>query len=94
MARGTERVGELGHIVASLLRQRVAELGIDGITVSRQTSISQPTMSRILRGERPVTTEELDLICAALGVTAADLITRAEGAVPDRQRPQPIPPGL
>ena len=51
--------------------------------LAEKTGISQPTLSRIIRGERPAKMPEIVLIADALGCTVAEL---TEKAVADRVR--------
>jgi transcriptional regulator with XRE-family HTH domain len=47
--------------------------------ISRATGLSQPTLSRIERGLRPVTPDEQLAIARVLGVPAADLFPGQDG---------------
>lgn len=58
------------HLVR-LLEQR----GMSGRQLARATGISQPSLSRKLRGTAPIDVDDLEAIAGALGVTVADLVT-------------------
>lgn len=51
--------------------------------LAERAGISQPTLNRIIRGERPAKMPEIVLIADALGCTVAEL---TENAVADRVR--------
>lgn len=73
--------------VMALLRQRMGELMVNYSDVARhgQVEISPEQTRKILKGEKPVTLEELDQICSALQVRLSDVVRRAEAQVVDAE---------
>lgn len=78
MPSGTRLVGPLTDRVASLLRQRIADLDAQASTVARDAGIPKATFSRLLHGQRPIYLEQLDAICAALGLDLGWLLDEAD----------------
>ena len=85
-----EKVGPLSRVIASLARERIACLRVRDVEVARTAGLSQATMSRILRAERVMTTEEFDLICSALGLDSVEVLKTAAERAPARRLPEPI----
>ena len=64
-----------------LVREIRAEMGRQGLTaasLARATDITPPTLSRRFSSPDDLTLGELDRIAAALGVSVADFMRRAE----------------
>jgi transcriptional regulator with XRE-family HTH domain len=53
----------------------------------RKTGISQPTISRILKGEKVADLTQIQLICTAIGVSWVDLLDQAQRSVTERVSP-------
>jgi DNA-binding Xre family transcriptional regulator len=54
--------------------------------LGKVAGISQSQLSKHLRGERPLTIDELDALCMALHLSIVDVVRRADYASPDRHR--------
>ncbi|QIM19911.1 helix-turn-helix transcriptional regulator [Phycicoccus sp. HDW14] len=68
------------QFIPAVLAEIRAELGRQGVNVTRLsavTGISQPSLSRKLRGESPLGLLDTLLICDALHVTVPTLLGRA-----------------
>lgn len=63
------------------VRQARHAAGISQEQLAERSEISRPTIARIEGGTHSTTIDRLWAIAAVLGVSAADLITRAEAAV-------------
>lgn len=74
----------LSESVASEIRAEMGRKGITQSTLAVELGESQPWLSRRINsgaGRTPLDVNDLDRIAAALGLSAADLVTRA-AAVP------------
>jgi len=77
--------GPLSVEVASLLRQRIAALNIDQKTVAERSQINESTLSRLLNNKKPIYLEQLDALCAALGLEIGGLLDAADRATRRRR---------
>ena len=68
---------ELGLEVAALLREGVARREMTQAQVAEKAGISTSQVSKYLRGVRPITTDELDLLCEAIGISFERLVVEA-----------------
>lgn len=66
--------------VAAEVRRLAEGAGMSGRELQRRTGIAHNTLAVKLRGGRPFDVGELADVAAALGVDAATIIARAEGA--------------
>lgn len=66
--------------IAAELRAEMARQKMSALTLSEATDIKVPTLRNRLAGKSPFYLEELDLICAALGVGLSDFVDRTEVA--------------
>ncbi|WP_193510435.1 helix-turn-helix transcriptional regulator [Cryobacterium sp. BB736] len=77
VAGGRKTVDAFGRDVAAVLhRERLAQ-GVTLVQLAALVGVSQSQLSKQLRGERPLTLDEADRICRALGLTLADVIRDA-----------------
>lgn len=76
--------GELSREVSRLLETAADELGVSDTKLARLVGISQPQMSKYLRGERSLTVDLVDRICQALGLSTARVIVEADKATSNR----------
>lgn len=67
----------LGMEVAALLRESVARRELTQAQVAEKSGISTSQVSKYLRGVRPITVDELDRVCSAIGVSFERLIVEA-----------------
>lgn len=54
--------------VARRFRAELAQIGISGLAAAEICGVSQPWMSRRMNGAVPFNVDELDMVCAALGI--------------------------
>ncbi|WP_157931170.1 helix-turn-helix domain-containing protein [Mycobacteroides abscessus] len=78
------QVGVLGAKVANLLRDRVAAQQLDKDTLAQHAGISRSQLDRMLHGNRPLTTDQLDILARHTGTSATEVLSAAEMATPDR----------
>lgn len=64
--------------VAAELRAELARQKMSVSSLSNSTHITLPTLRNRLAGKRPFFLEELDTICAVLGVGLTEFIDRTE----------------
>lgn len=64
--------------IAAELRAELARQKMTVTSLSTSTHITVPTLRNRLSGQRPFFIEELDTICAVLGVGLTELIDRTE----------------
>lgn len=64
--------------IAAEVRAELARQSMTLTALSLSTHITVPTLRNRLAGKRPFFLEELDTICAALGVGLTELIDRTE----------------
>ncbi len=74
----------LGMEVAALLREAVARREMTQAEVGQKAGISTSQVSKYLRAIRPITIDELDNICRAIGVSFERLIVEAGYRTRDR----------
>jgi transcriptional regulator with XRE-family HTH domain len=80
VSTGSRRLpGKFGKAVAALLADAVLEQGLTQKALGKLVGISQAQLSTQLRGERPITVDEMYDICNALGLTTSDIVRLAEG---------------
>lgn len=60
-------------------------LDISQADLVRATGLSQPTMYRIIKGERSVDIEMLAKICQVLGVSSSSVVEKAEVILKERE---------
>ena len=77
---------ELGMEVAALLREGVARREVTQAQVAEKAGISTSQVSKYLRGVRPITTDELDLLCEAIGISFERLVVEAAYRTRGRHR--------
>lgn len=77
---------ELGLEVAALLREGVARREVTQAQVAEKAGISTSQVSKYLRGVRPITTDELDLLCEAIGISFERLVVEAAYRTRGRHR--------
>lgn len=64
--------------LAEVIREAAGEQGKSLRAIAEATNIPPSTLSRSLRGGRPLDTEELNAIALFLGTTMTALVTAAE----------------
>ena len=71
-------VGPPTLAVLSVTNRRVVASGVRRATTEARAGISHNRLAVILRGDRPMTVDELVRICEAIGVSAAAVLREAE----------------
>ncbi|MDQ0735302.1 helix-turn-helix domain-containing protein [Arthrobacter agilis] len=69
---------DLTKRVAAVIRAQMAYKDISQAELVRATGLSQPTVSRLLKGERAMDLEQMNLICSALRISVAGVLEQAE----------------
>ncbi|QIK63797.1 helix-turn-helix transcriptional regulator [Leucobacter viscericola] len=69
---------DLALHVASQIRALMAKFNISQKDLAESVSISQSQLSKMVRGTRPITIDQLDAICWALGTSPSTLLAEAE----------------
>lgn len=77
----------LGLEVAALLREAVARLEMTQAQVAEKAGISTSQVGKYLRGVRPITIDELDRVCLAVGTSFERLIVEAAYRTRGRNEP-------
>ncbi|KGX23960.1 helix-turn-helix domain-containing protein [Burkholderia pseudomallei] len=90
MQRVSGAVDETGYLVAlgQAIRTLRKELGLSQEMLAHAAQIDRSHMGKIERGERNVTILNIVRICAALGCSASQLMSHAEGALPLATHPK------
>lgn len=70
--------------VAALLREAVARREMTQAEVARRSGVSTSQVSKYLRGVRPITIDELDQLCGAIGISFERIIVEAAYRTRDR----------
>lgn len=86
MPTGSRIVGPLTERVASLLRQRIADLNWSDAKVADKAGIPPATLSRLLNAKKPIYLEQLDSICAAVDLDTAWVLDEADRQTAGRPR--------
>lgn len=73
---------QLSRLVAEELRRLLAERGISGNQLAKRTGIPQPTIATKLSGKSAWTLDDLQVVCAQLDVSVADLLQWAHKGHP------------
>lgn len=68
---------QLSRAVAAEIARIIDERGMSGRELARLTGIPQPSLARKLRGSQPFDLDDVAAVCAALGITAPDLLSWA-----------------
>lgn len=82
-------VGPATLAVVSLTNQAIEGAGLTRAHIEQRAGISHNRLAVILRGERPLTVDELVRICEVVGVSAATILREAEETV--RATPPALP---
>mgnify|MGYP001115703991 CR=1 FL=1 len=77
----------LGLEVAALLREAVARREMTQAQVAEKAGISTSQVGKYLRGVRPITIDELDRVCLAIGTSFERLIVEAAYRTRGRNEP-------
>ena len=80
---------DLTRQAAALLRGLMARYDVSQRDLANSANLSQSQVSKILRGVKPVTVDELNAMCFALGTDASTLLTEAHNFI--RGIDSPIP---
>jgi len=75
-------LGNLNRSVARILAAAADELFVTQTELGRRTGISQSQISKLLRAERAMKVDQLDAICAALGLPVAAVVAEAAASKP------------
>lgn len=77
---------EFTRAIASVLKARQEQPGQPSYTeIAGMTTLSRPTVERILNGKRPITTLYLRELCRVLQLDIATVIAEAEASLDSSQ---------
>ena len=79
-ARSRNEPGRLSIALAAILSEAFDDSGKTQAEVAEAAGMSQSQLSKYLRAVRTLTADELDDLCAALGLSLVDVVTRADAA--------------
>lgn len=79
----------MNRAVAKILRTYSEESFISQIELGRLSGVSQSQISKLFRGERRMTIDQLESICRALGLSVVAVIAEASGGSSDERRTDP-----
>lgn len=68
----------LSSLVLAVIRERMAAQGLSRYRLIKVTGVKEARAYRWLRGDAPITFDELLLVALALGMDAASVMTEAE----------------
>lgn len=85
-------VGWLTLEVAAILRGQAAKIGVSQARLGEVAGVSQSQMSKILRGQRDITVDQLDWLCDELELTPSEVIAGAEESTSARNTDDPASP--
>lgn len=69
-----------GQRVAAEIRAEMARQGVTSSTVAQTTDIARSTLHRKLTGRSEFNLAEAAAVCAALGISLAEIVRRAEAS--------------
>ncbi|MEQ6899239.1 helix-turn-helix transcriptional regulator [Microbacterium sp. KR10-403] len=72
---------ELTLAVAKILKDKQSDAGPSYTEIAERTSLSRPTVERILNGRRDINMRYLHELCAVLGLDPAQVVADAENAL-------------
>jgi transcriptional regulator with XRE-family HTH domain len=76
--------------LAEILRAELARRDWTQLELAARSGVPQPMISKILKGKRShITIDELDALCVALGLDAAEVLTEAREYVRTRSLTPP-----
>ena len=71
-------VGMIDRELAEILNRVLGERGMSEAELARRAGLSQPTVHRMLATTRPMSVDDLDLMCEALGLVTWKVVREAE----------------
>jgi transcriptional regulator with XRE-family HTH domain len=83
----SNRPGPLAQRIASELRAELGRQNLSRRALADSLGQSHVTVSRWINGDGPMSFDALDAICRVLGVSVADMLSRADQAVVPAPRP-------
>lgn len=85
--------GPRSEALAAFIVYALEEAGMSRARLEERASISHNRLAVLLRGERPMTIEELIRICDALGIRPSRALDAVEEAIPEASGgPTSVPP--
>ncbi|KQQ65734.1 helix-turn-helix domain-containing protein [Microbacterium sp. Leaf320] len=89
MPTGTQPLpSPLSQHVGLLLSDAIAHRGLAQARVADETGISPSQLSRVLTGKKVFTLDQLDAVCAVIGVDLIEIISAADTATKSRPLPK------
>lgn len=81
--------GALNRAVVEILRMYTEDSFVSQIELGRLSGISQSQISKLFRGERRLTLDQLEAMCHALRLSVVAVIAEASREIPDERRADP-----
>jgi len=78
----------LSQHVGQLLSEAISDRGLAQARVADEAGISPSQLSRALTGKKVFTLDQLDAVCAVIGVDLIEIISAADAATKTRARPK------
>lgn len=72
--------------VTAIIRRRIGELNVSRAEVARRAGIAPSTFSRVLSDQKPLYLEQLDAVCAVIGLDTGSVLDAADRASRERVR--------
>ncbi|AMU71473.1 hypothetical protein BST24_24040 [Mycobacteroides franklinii] len=79
-------MGQLGRELANILRGGIERKRGDKHAIAGQLGISKSQLDRLLKGERPITIDQADIISGTIGKSLSAVLAEAESDTPGRPR--------
>lgn len=70
--------------IAARLRGRIARFDLNQADLAKICGVSQSQFSKIIRGTRPMTVDQLAAVCEALGLSIGQLVSEVEEFAQER----------
>lgn len=88
MPTGTQPLpSPLSQHVGRLLGEAINDRGLAQNRVAEEAGMSPSQLSRALTGKKVFTLDQLDAVCAVIGVDLIDVVTAADAVTASRPRP-------
>lgn len=74
--------GKLSRGVAEILRAAYSEQSLTQAALGARIGVTQSQMSKLLRGERTLSLDQLEVVCFELGLSPGEVVLAAEALEP------------
>ena len=80
----TPEPGPLTKEVAGIIKGKMARYSVSQKEMAEPVGVDQSQLSKMIRGLRPINLDQLEIMCAVLGVEIDDVIDEAHSATTNR----------